>query len=130
MGSRIPFVYIQTKRKVKLQGDKIEHPVYIRQNKLKPDYSFYITNQIMKPVTQIFSLILEQLTAFNNKSNKSEYDREKRIILQKFKQDKLKQKEKIQKLRDKYVKKLIFDDSLRISNNNKQGQKTIKSFFG
>ena len=130
VGSRIPFVYIQTKRKVKLQGDKIEHPVYIRQNKLKPDYSFYITNQIMKPVTQIFSLILEQLTAFNNKSNKSEYDREKRIILQKFKQDKLKQKEKIQKLRDKYVKKLIFDDSLRISNNNKQGQKTIKSFFG
>ena len=84
----------------------------------------------MKPVTQIFSLILEQLTAFNKKSNKSGYDREKRIILKKYKEDKEKQKEKIQKLRDNYVKKLIFDDSLRISNNNKQGQKTIKSFFG
>ncbi len=130
VGSRIPFVYIQTKGVVKLQGDKVEHPVYIRQNKLKPDYSFYITNQIMKPVTQIFSLILEQLTAFNKKSNKSGYDKEKRIILKKYKQDKEKQKEKIQKLRDGYVKKLIFDDALRISNNNKKGQKTIKSFFG
>ena len=130
VGSRIPFVYIQTKGVVKLQGDKVEHPVYIRQNKLKPDYSFYITNQIMKPVTQIFSLILEQLTAFNKKSNKSGYDREKRVILKKYKNDLEKQKEKIQKLRDGYVKKLIFDDALRISNNSKKGQKTIRSFFG
>ena len=130
VGSRIPFVYIQTKGVVKLQGDKVEHPVYIRQNKLKPDYSFYITNQIMKPVTQIFSLILEQLTAFNKKSNKSGYDREKRVILKKYNNDMEKQKEKIQKLRDSYVKKLIFDDALRISNNNKKGQKTIRSFFG
>ena len=45
----------------KLQGDRIEHPDYIREHKLKPDYYFYITNQIMKPVAQIYCLIAEKL---------------------------------------------------------------------
>jgi DNA polymerase elongation subunit (family B) len=48
VGSRVPFVYIQTKGKPKLQGDRIEDPNYIRRKKLKPDFSFYITNQIQK----------------------------------------------------------------------------------
>src|SRR6056300_1750125 len=61
VGSRIPFVYIQTKGKVKLQGDRIEDPNYIKKNKLKPDFSFYITNQIQKPVMQVFCLVLEQI---------------------------------------------------------------------
>ena len=67
VGSRIPYVYIQTKGKVKLQGDKIESPDYIIEKKLRPDYCFYITNQIQKPVTQIFSLILEQIPEFSKK---------------------------------------------------------------
>ena len=37
--------------------------------------------------------------------------------------------EKIQDLKDKMVKTLIFDDALRICNNNKNNQKTISSFF-
>ena len=48
-------------KKVTLQGDRIEHPNYIIKNKLKPDYEFYITNQIMKPVSQIFALCLKDL---------------------------------------------------------------------
>jgi len=68
VGSRVPFVYIQTKDNVKLQGDKIESPAYIRANKIRPDYGFYITNQIMKPVQQVFALILEQIPAFRNTS--------------------------------------------------------------
>ena len=63
-GSRIPFVYIKTKKNVKLQGDKIEHPSYIKEHGLKPDYKIYITNQIMKPVMQIYALVLEQLKDF------------------------------------------------------------------
>ena len=50
---RIPYVYIEVKEekgKSMLQGDRIEHPEYIKENKLKPDYKFYITNQIMKPM--------------------------------------------------------------------------------
>ena len=67
VGSRIPYVYIQTKGKVKLQGDKIEHPDYMRKHKLKPDYTFYITNQIMKPLMQIYALVLEQIPQFKSK---------------------------------------------------------------
>ena len=69
VGSRIPFVYFQTKKKVKLQGDKIEHPDYMRKHELTPDYPFYITNQIMKPVKQILDLGLteeETTTIFEN----------------------------------------------------------------
>ena len=53
---RIPYIYIEYKAKrgqTVLQGDKVEHPNFIKEHKLKPDYMFYITNQIMKPVAQI-----------------------------------------------------------------------------
>jgi len=49
---RIPYAYIITKGNVELQGDRVEHPDYIIENKLPLDYLFYITNQIMKPSLQ------------------------------------------------------------------------------
>jgi DNA polymerase elongation subunit (family B) len=61
---RIPFVYIATpkgKPVPKLQGDRIETPAFITANKLQPDYAFYITNQISKPVSQVFGLVVEDL---------------------------------------------------------------------
>ena len=63
-GDRIPYVYIVTKKKKDLQGNKIEHPDFIRENKLKIDYGFYITNQIMKPVLQIYSLVMDKIITF------------------------------------------------------------------
>ena len=39
-----------------LQGNYIETPTFIMENDLKIDYTFYITNQIQKPVSQIFEL--------------------------------------------------------------------------
>jgi len=56
---RIPFVYIETEKKVKLQGDHIEHPQYIKDNGLKIDYLSYITTQIMKPAIQFLELIVK-----------------------------------------------------------------------
>ena len=53
--------------KKKLQGDKIEIPSYVKEHKLKINYSFYISNQIMKPVLQIFALVLEQIPAYKIK---------------------------------------------------------------
>ena len=55
-GDRIPFIYIKNPKKRALQGEKIETPQFIKENKLKPDYAHYITNQIMKPVSQVFAL--------------------------------------------------------------------------
>ena len=80
---RIPYVYINVKEKKGqkiLQGNRIEHPEYIKEKKLTPDYKFYITNQIMKPVLQVYSLIMdnpeslfkEVLRIATNRKNKSQ----------------------------------------------------------
>ena len=111
-----------------LQGDRVEHPIYIKKQNLKPDYSFYITNQIMKPVTQIFNLSLEQMSKFNNKTTQSKYKKDLKIIEEKYNTSE-KISEKTTVLRDKMVKKIIFDDSLRTSDNAKKGQRSISSFF-
>jgi DNA polymerase elongation subunit (family B) len=60
---RIPFVYISNGAGPvpKLQGDRIELPSYIREHELTPDYAFYITNQIAKPVSQVFGLAVEDI---------------------------------------------------------------------
>lgn len=56
---RIPYAYIITKGNVELQGDRVEHPDYIIENKLPLDYLFYITNQIMKPSLQFLEHVTE-----------------------------------------------------------------------
>ena len=38
----------------------------------------------MKPVTQIFNLLLEQMAKFNSKTIKSKYEKEFRIIQEKY----------------------------------------------
>lgn len=42
-----------------LQGDTIEHPQYIEENKLKIDFKYYLEHQIEKPVYQIFELVMK-----------------------------------------------------------------------
>ena len=127
VGSRVPFVYIQTKGKVKLQGDRVESPDYVRENNIRPDYGFYITNQIMKPVQQVFALILEQIPEYKRKVRQLNIRIES--LKEKYKGDDKKRDDKIDALKNKEVKKLIFDDALRQATNIKTGQKSIKSFF-
>ncbi len=128
VGSRVPFIYIQTKGVVKLQGDRIESPSFIKKNNLKPDYAFYITNQIMKPVTQIFSLLLNDMKDFKGPIKKN-FEKKLEGIKMKYRGDIDKIESKTQVLKDKMVKQLIFDDALRICNNTKNNQPTISSFF-
>ena len=125
-GDRIPFVYIETKNKKALQGEKIEHPDYIIQNKIRPNYSFYITNQIMKPVQQVFALVLEDIDAFKRKKRnfQMQIDTLKNTIDE---PDKL--ATKISDLKNKEVKALLFDAYLRETDNTKNGMKSITSFF-
>ena len=70
VNDRIPFIYIkidETKFKgTILQGNKIETPEYIKKHNLEPNYEFYITNQILKPVSQIYSLCLESIPNYKN----------------------------------------------------------------
>ena len=126
VGSRIPFVYIQTKGKPKLQGDRIEDPDYIRRKKLKPDFSFYITNQIQKPVMQVFCLVLEQINEF--RPQLKGFQREIRTIHRKHKDDVGKAQRTETKKREKHVNKLIFQTFVKQCAANKKNQ-AIRSFF-
>ena len=63
-----------------------------------------------------------------SKTIKSKYEKEIRIIHNKYDDKKI--IEKTTALRDKMEKKIIFEDSLRTSDNAKKGQRSISSFFG
>ena len=83
----------------------------------------------MKPVTQIFSLLLNDMKEFKGSIRKN-YEKKVEGIKMKYREKgEEKVEEKIQDLKDKMVKTLIFDNALRICNNNKNNQKTIASFF-
>ena len=60
INDRIQFAVIEKtlkKGEKILQGEIIEHPDFIKENKLKIDYIFYLTNQIMNPAIQFLALV-------------------------------------------------------------------------
>ena len=56
---RIPYAFVLTEKEAELQGDRVEHPDYIIENKLQLDYLYYITNQIMKPSIQFLEHVIK-----------------------------------------------------------------------
>jgi len=126
-GDRIPFVYIHNADKKALQGERIETPDYIRAKRLKPNYSFYITNQIMKPVAQLFGLVLEQMAAFRRK--KARFLEELETVRSNWTESDDKLQKKLDDLRFREVKELIFDDYLRQADNMAKSNKSITEFF-
>jgi hypothetical protein len=68
IGDRIPYIYIQPQAgqvAADLQGDRIEHPSYIKEKSLKPDYMHYIDHQISNPVCQMFGIMLESMPGYS-----------------------------------------------------------------
>jgi hypothetical protein len=66
-GDRIPYVYIRAsvgQEASKLQGDRIEHPSYVKEKGLKLDTQYYIEHQLMNPLSQLFSLCLAQMPGY------------------------------------------------------------------
>lgn len=59
-GDRIEYIAVKVPglRRDALQGERIETPQYIKDNNMKIDYEFYITNQIMKPALQFLELVI------------------------------------------------------------------------
>ena len=128
-GDRIPFVYINVPGKNVLQGEKIETPSYIVEHGLKIDYSYYITNQIMKPLQQLFALVLNKLWEIQKqKSAISKYNRDVKDLRKKY-PDEAKFQEKLEELRCKEIKVLLFDEYLRKTNNEKTGNQSITNFY-
>ena len=126
-GDRIPFVYIENKNKKALQGEKIEHPSYIIQNKIRPNYAFYITNQIMKPVQQVFALVLMDIQSFQRKKNN--FTMKLETLKNTMRDEPVKLANKITDLKNKEVKTLLFDQYLRETENTKQQLRSITNFF-
>jgi len=131
-GDRVPFVYIVNPNKKALQGEKIETPTFIRENNIQIDYSFYITNQIMKPLLQLFGLVLEDIWMSQKPPRRAKVStlrKDIETVKRDFSTDSKKCEDKIAKMKDKEVKTLIFDKYLRVTNNAKEGNQSVTNFF-
>jgi len=104
VGDRLAYIYVMERKDNKKQGDKIEQIDYVRENKLKPDTEFYITNQIQNPLAQMFALALEDLDGY---VKKRDYNRELKDLIV----DGMDEEEatlRILKLKEKELDKMMF----------------------
>jgi DNA polymerase delta subunit 1 len=113
VNERIPFVYIKTNNPNSLQGDRIENPEYIVDNKLTPDYLHYITNQIMKPLIQLYALCLDLLPGYD-KDDEYWEELDKSLLIKTMYADDTRRKNRIQNLKSLMVKDLLFSKYIDI----------------
>ena len=104
-GDRIEYIFIE-KDDFKLQGDRIETKEYILENNLKPDYKYYIENQLIKPIIAIYLLCYDKIP----NSKDSQYWENIKIQLSKkaIYKDETKLNNKIRSLKEKDIVDLLF----------------------
>jgi len=124
INDRIQYIYIKNKD-AKLQGDKIETPEFIEEMKLEPDYLHYITNQIMKPILQLYVLCLNELTDYNESSDYWTIIEEELKLKEMYKDDK-RRKNRIENLKLLKVQELLFDDFINQLKEPKIKKERIK----
>ena len=118
---RIAYIYIKNPNG-KLQGDKIETPEYIKDNSLEPDYLHYITNQIMKPVLQLYALCLTDLDDY--KESHDYWDKiDEELKLKPLYQDPIKRKRRLDNLKLVKVQELLFDEYINKLKEPKEPKK-------
>ena len=130
-GDRMRFVFIVNDKPKALMGEKIETTDYIIENKLQIDYTHYITNQLMKPLQQLFGLALEQIWMLQNKKSAIKTFKKELVALENDFADDfemfMKKKEKVCSAK---VKQLLFDKVIDKIYNKKNNIQTLTSFFG
>jgi DNA polymerase elongation subunit (family B) len=127
-GDRIKFLHF-VNAEAKLNGERIETPEFIEENKLPIDYNYYITNQLMKPLQQLFSLALEQIWEMNNKGTVLRKHRKEVAELEKQYEDRTIFMKKREILCCKKIKELFFDKYLEQIRNEKTKTQMITNFF-
>ena len=130
---RIPYVYVVTaapaaKGEKVLQGEKIETPAYIKEHGLVPDYAFYITNQIMKPVIQLYGLVAEQLPGYCQPPGT--FERVRADMMRDLDGDANKVKDKMETLREMIAKEILFDPVISRVNNALVRQSMVAKKYG
>jgi hypothetical protein len=128
---RIPYVYIDVGDKpITVQGDRVEHPDYIREHNLKPDALFYITNQISKPVSQIYGLVVEQLPGYKYASDPHYWQKKRRSYETDGKgHTKEWLDKKMTDMRVAMAEELLFGDYVREEQNRRNGSQSITRWF-
>ncbi len=126
-GDRIPYVYIVNKNKNALQGDCIDIPNYIVENKLQIDYKHYIENQVMNPLLQLYSLVIDELPYMRDHERVEMLRRIEKV--KNTYQDSDKLEDKICETKEKYVKKALFDEYLNMAKNKQTKQNTLMSLW-
>jgi DNA polymerase elongation subunit (family B) len=129
-GDRMKFVFIRTSNPKALMGDKIETPEYIAEKNLPIDYTHYVTNQLMKPLQQLFGLALEQIWEKMSKIGEikrfrgelSKLEMECGGDLEIF----MKKKEKLCSAK---IKDLLFTKILNQITNQENGVKELTNYF-
>lgn len=129
-GDRIKYVFVSNTTPKALMGERIETPEYIVETKAKIDYSHYITNQLMKPLQQLFGLAVEMIWIHQRKPNAIKtYKKDMEIMERDFGED----WELFMKKKEKYcsakVKTLLFDRVLNKISNEKNKLQDITTFF-
>jgi len=127
---RIPYVFIvkSCKKGEKiLQGNRIESPDFIQKNNLDIDYQFYITNQICKPVSQVFALIIKQLPGY--RPQKKMLQLQKKLSRTKNEDEIKKLKKRMKTVDEVHAGELLFANALRKIRNQNSGQKEITHFM-
>jgi DNA polymerase elongation subunit (family B) len=129
-GDRIKYVYIVNPDKNALQGDKIEVLDYIIQNNLSIDYTHYITNQLMKPLQQLFGLALEQIWELQNKRRAlREYKKEMVKLEKECGEDLELFMKKKEKQSSAEIKTLLFEKFLTKIYQSQNGIRTLTEFW-
>jgi DNA polymerase elongation subunit (family B) len=58
-GSRLQFMFVQSKNPNAKQHEKSEHPEYVKEHNLKPDPIYYLEHQLKAPRLQLFELLMK-----------------------------------------------------------------------
>jgi DNA polymerase elongation subunit (family B) len=109
VGDRLAYVYVAENAAKGKQGDRIEAVDYVKANKLHVDTSFYISNQIQNPVSQLFALAIEDLDGYK----KRDYDKFYKEYLETL--DEEEATLKVLKLKEKDLDELLFLKSPELS---------------
>lgn len=84
----------------------------------------------MKPVQQLFALVLEKIWVMQNKQSKlMNYKKVVRELKQLHNDNKEKFEKKLEEMRCKEIKILLFDEYLRETNNEKAGLQSLSKYF-
>ena len=126
---RVKYVFV-VKPDAKLQGERIETPEFIREHDLLIDYRFYITNQLLNPIAQMYAIVLEQLPGYKHPKR---YWHDVRQEAERTCATAKKAADKVQTLREREVDQLLFQPHLKRLDNlrtNRAKQAFVNKYFG